>query len=53
MDPLDKATGRFPFEYTKAVSTDVRLTWQKARDEMKKNAEELKAKVRKLGSANQ
>lgn len=48
LDPLDKATLKFPFEYRNAANTDVRLTWAKAREEMKQNEAEVKAKVKQI-----
>ena len=51
LDPLNKATGKFPFEYRNSANTDVRVTWQRARDAMKQNAEEVKAKVKPMKKA--
>ncbi len=50
LDPKDKKTGKFPFEYRDASKTDVRVTWQRYMDERKSNEEERKEKIKVLTS---
>ncbi len=48
LDPKKHGQKKFPFEYRNAATTDVRITWNKAREQMKQNAEEVKLKVKPI-----
>lgn len=43
-----KKDGKYPFQYRDSASTDVAVTWQRAREQLEKDKKECEEKVREI-----